>query len=212
MGFIARNELDKAAEKIEELKDDYTFNLARQAWISWLNAMLNFRQENYPEYLRQLQIGYHLADPHLSNNVAAKLYMNLFEMQMYANLFVDADDTLQRMVSSDRVNIDHELIESLTTRVDEGFDTTKPYSVELTLREDNWQFYNLIDQGVEVQFSPGSISGLELRCEGSNTSFISLINEATDSLRVESDDVICALFVKGNEGAKATLLVTPDSY
>ncbi len=41
---------------------------------------------------------------------------------------------------------------------------------------------------------------------------MSLIDEATDSLHVESDDVICVLFVKGNDGAKATLLVTPDSY
>ncbi len=50
-------------------------------------------------------------------------------MQMYANLFVDADDTLQKMISSDRVNIDDELIESLTARVDGGVDTTMPYSV-----------------------------------------------------------------------------------
>ncbi|MDM7861984.1 energy transducer TonB [Alteromonas sp. ASW11-36] len=210
LGLIARNDLVEAAQAINDLKDDFSFNLARQAWVSWLSAMLNYRHKNYPEYLRQLTIGFHLADAHLSNNVAAKLYMNLFEMQMYANLYVDANETLESMIESDKVEIGDELIGLLSSRIDEKFASATPYSVELTLREGKWQFYRLLDHAFEIQFSPGTLQGLNLRCEGSNTDYTTRIDSTTEKLKVETDDVVCTLFVKGDEGATATLLITPD--
>ena len=211
LSLIAKNELLEAKEAIDELKEDFTFNLARQAWISWLNAMLSFRQQDYAEYLRQLTIGYYLADSHLSNDVAAKLYMNLFEMQMYANLFVSASDTIDTMVDSDKVTIDQELRLSLLERVLDKFDSSEPYTVELTLRQDKWNFYRMLENELVMTFDKGSVERVNMRCEGFSVDYTDKLSESTERLTVSAQNSVCDLFVQGKAGQKVLLKITPHT-
>lgn len=211
LGLIARNELQQAKLAIEELKGDFTFNLARQAWISWLNAMLSFRQQDYAEYLRQLMIGYYLADSHLSNDVAAKLYMNLFEMQMFANLFLSASDTIDAMVESDKVTIDKELQLSLLERVVDKLESSEPYTVELTLYQDKWNFYRMLEDELVMTFDKGSVERVSKRCEGLSVDYTDKLTDSTERLAVSAQNAVCDLFVKGKAGQKVSLQITPGT-
>jgi hypothetical protein len=116
LALIGKNDLDNAEQAIQTIKDDFKYNLVRQAWLAWVTAMLNFRDKDYDNYLYNLTVAGYLAEDYLSNKVTSKLYMNLFEMQMYSHRYLDARDTIEKMINSDKVSIDDELADALSTQ------------------------------------------------------------------------------------------------
>ena len=205
IALIGKNDLDNAEQAIQTIKDDFKYNLVRQAWLAWVTAMLNFRDKDYDNYLYNLTVAGYLAEDYLSNKVTSKLYMNLFEMQMYSHRYLDAQDTIEKMINSDKVSIDNELADALSTRVEQRLATTEPYSVTLELGEGKWRALRLNRNKVTLHWEQNVISGLKLRCEGRNTDYLSSLENAHSPLTIESEFDECVLLVKGTAGEQVTV-------
>ena len=205
--LIANNKLDESQAAINGLKEDFTKNLARKSWIAWLSAMLNFRQQDYDNYLRNLVIASSLAEDYLSNKVVAKLYMNLFEMQMYANRYVDASLTLNKMKDSEKVTVDDDLYKSLLERVTQQLAGESAFSVKIAMMGDKWQYYRVHRPQLHLNWQAGTLSGLKLRCPASVNDYLQNIDSERQSMTLETVEKDCVLLVQGRRGSQLNIKV-----
>lgn len=205
--LIGENRLEDAELAINDLKQDFTKNLARKSWIARLSAMLNFRQKDYDNYLRNLFIAGALTEDYLSNKVAAKLYMNLFEMQMYAHRYVDASETLNTMKNSEKVTIDDDSYSALLTRVATQLVGESPFTVKLKLANDKWQHYRVHRSTLEINWQPGTLTGFTVRCPGNVKDYMQNMSKEGQSMTLETLNNNCVLLVKGELGSEVTINV-----
>lgn len=205
VGLVAKNQLEEAEKAIQELKQDFTSNLVRQAWIAWVSSMLDFRRQDYNSYLRNLTIAGYLAEKYLSSSVSAKLYMNLYEMQMYAHHYLDAFDTVIKMRKSDKVNIDAELLTSLLERVNSKLAGDSEFAVNLVLNDEKWQHYRAHSSELNLNWQSGALTGLQLRCPDRIEDYFPQLEQGQQTLKIDALESHCVLLLQGAEDSQVTI-------
>lgn len=199
---MAGGELELAGQQLNELRNNYTKNLAEQAWFAWLSSTYAYLAEQHFDFVRESRVSTYLAYRRLTNQTLGKAYLNLYHGQMFLGHYKGAMQTLDRLQKSGRIQLSESDRSKLWQAAESQLNSSQITVSKYKFYKNSYVQHSVHRPVIKLLSDTTSILDIQLRCPN-NMQRITL----TTGNRIDAGENYeqCELLMLGEEGNKVVL-------